>query len=265
MPPAEAVFDGIAVFVMHGIFWWMRLAHEGGNAGAMGAWLSMWNFGGAVDCESVGIRNVGVDMIRWFPTWCAVLFFPVMGWALEESDLQGFIDEAIKAGGGEVVVPPGEYVIKKGLKLVDGKGIRLAGMDKERTVLRWEGEEGGWLISVTGGASEKVSIGKLTLEGGNGVLIDGGKGAEVRDCLFQLGKGDGVLLKSGEGAVVESCSFRDIAGVGIKVAVVAKGAVVQGNWLTRCGTGIGVPEKSDALVLSNELVDAAAGVKAMEK
>jgi hypothetical protein len=208
-------------------------------------------------CESEVFGDVDFNMMRWFPALWAVVFFPVMGWALEEDDLQGFIDEAIKAGGGEVVIPPGEFVIRKGLRVMDGKGIRLVGMDKERTVLRWEGAEDGNLIAVTGGKTEKVSVGKLTLDGGNGVLIDGGIGIDVRDCLFQSGKEYGVSIKSANGVVVEACSFRDVTGTGIRIEEKVKGALVKGNWLTRCGADIGVPKSSDAVVSDNETISAA--------
>ena len=56
--------------------------------------------------------------------------------ALTEAEIQGYIDEAIKAGGGEVVIPPGEHLITKGLLLKDAKKIRLVGLDAERCVLK---------------------------------------------------------------------------------------------------------------------------------
>ena len=56
--------------------------------------------------------------------------------ALNEKEIQGFIDEAVKAGGGEVVIPPGTHLITKGLMLKDAKNIRLIGLDAERTILK---------------------------------------------------------------------------------------------------------------------------------
>lgn len=56
--------------------------------------------------------------------------------ALTEQEIQGYIDEAIKAGGGEVVIPPGVHQIVKGLQVKDAKKLRIVGIDMERTVLK---------------------------------------------------------------------------------------------------------------------------------
>lgn len=56
--------------------------------------------------------------------------------ALTEADLQRFIDDAIKAGGGEVIIPPGTYLIEKGLKIKDAKKLRIIGLDAEETILK---------------------------------------------------------------------------------------------------------------------------------
>lgn len=59
---------------------------------------------------------------------------PVLG--LTEAEIQGFIDEAIKAGGGEVIIPPGTHVIERGLMLRDAKKVRFVGLDPETCVLK---------------------------------------------------------------------------------------------------------------------------------
>ena len=56
--------------------------------------------------------------------------------ALPEAEIQRFIDDAIKAGGGEVVIPPGVHLIERGLMLKDAKKLRLVGLDAEETVLK---------------------------------------------------------------------------------------------------------------------------------
>lgn len=56
--------------------------------------------------------------------------------ALTEAEIQRFIDEAIKAGGGEVVIPPGVHLIEKGLMVKDAKKLRIIGLDAEDTVLK---------------------------------------------------------------------------------------------------------------------------------
>lgn len=56
--------------------------------------------------------------------------------ALTEGEIQGFINEAIKAGGGEVVIPPGTHIIEKGLMVKDAKKLRIIGLDAENTILK---------------------------------------------------------------------------------------------------------------------------------
>jgi len=56
--------------------------------------------------------------------------------ALPEAELQRYIDEAVKAGGGEVVIPPGVHLIEHGLMVKDAKKLRIVGLDAETTVLQ---------------------------------------------------------------------------------------------------------------------------------
>ncbi len=56
--------------------------------------------------------------------------------ALPEAEIQRYIDEAIKAGGGEVVIPPGVHLIERGLRVKDAKKLRIVGLDAEETVLK---------------------------------------------------------------------------------------------------------------------------------
>jgi parallel beta-helix repeat protein len=56
--------------------------------------------------------------------------------ALTEQEIQGYINDAIKAGGGEVVIPPGTHMITKGLVIQDAKKLRLIGLDAERCILK---------------------------------------------------------------------------------------------------------------------------------
>lgn len=52
------------------------------------------------------------------------------------ADFQKFVDEAIAAGGGEVMIPPGTWVLEKGLFLKDAKGLVIAGLDRDRCILK---------------------------------------------------------------------------------------------------------------------------------
>jgi len=56
--------------------------------------------------------------------------------ALTEQEIQGYINDAIKAGGGEVVIPPGTHLITQGLVIKDAKKLRLIGLDAERCLLK---------------------------------------------------------------------------------------------------------------------------------
>lgn len=56
--------------------------------------------------------------------------------ALTEAEIQKFIDDAIKAGGGEVAIPPGVHMIERGLIVKDAKKLRLIGLDAEESVLK---------------------------------------------------------------------------------------------------------------------------------
>lgn len=67
-----------------------------------------------------------------------VLFFAALqsARALPEAELQRYINEAIKAGGGEVVIPPGVHLIERGLMVNDAQKLRIVGLDAENTVLQ---------------------------------------------------------------------------------------------------------------------------------
>ncbi|MBB5035632.1 right-handed parallel beta-helix repeat-containing protein [Prosthecobacter vanneervenii] len=72
-----------------------------------------------------------------FPALLALFFILLQSaHALPEAELQRYINEAIKAGGGEVVIPPGVHLIKRGLVLKDAKKLRIVGLDAEDTVLK---------------------------------------------------------------------------------------------------------------------------------
>jgi len=56
--------------------------------------------------------------------------------ALTGDEIQSFIDQAIKAGGGEIVVPPGTHVLTRALQLKGAAKTRLIGLDAETCVLK---------------------------------------------------------------------------------------------------------------------------------
>ena len=67
---------------------------------------------------------------------CLLCLLSLSAYALSEKELQSFIDDAIKAGGGEVVIPHGEHHIERGLKIKDAKNLRLVGLDAETCILK---------------------------------------------------------------------------------------------------------------------------------
>ena len=73
-------------------------------------------------------------MLRHFLLLCLL---PVCAaTAMTEQEIQAAIDAAIKAGGGEVVIPPGVHRITHGLLVKDAKKLRIIGLDTERCVLQ---------------------------------------------------------------------------------------------------------------------------------
>jgi hypothetical protein len=181
--------------------------------------------------------------------------------ALPESEIQRFIDEAIQAGGGEVVIPPGVHVIERGLMLKDAKKLRLVGLDAEESILKAApGAKGMLLIS---GACEEVRIEKLTLDGGWAAIVDHpdlkspNKFAKilVGRCFFQNQKGSAILFpKTGiENLEIDACSFRDIASRAIELGENASGIQITHNHFTRCDSAVMLAGSQKGLVASNEI------------
>lgn len=71
-----------------------------------------------------------------FCSWPLLCLLAFLSAHAEDMPLQKFVDEAIKAGSGEVTVPPGTYTLPRGLLLKDAKQIALIGMDRERCILK---------------------------------------------------------------------------------------------------------------------------------
>jgi hypothetical protein len=75
-------------------------------------------------------------MARFPSLLAACLMSFVFARGEDVQQLQKFVDEAIKAGSGEVTVPPGTYTLPRGLLLKDAKKIAIIGMDRERCILK---------------------------------------------------------------------------------------------------------------------------------
>ncbi|MFN0077670.1 MAG: NosD domain-containing protein [Prosthecobacter sp.] len=188
--------------------------------------------------------------------------------ALPEADIQRFIDEAIKAGGGEVVIPPGVHVIQRGLMLKDAKKLRIIGLDAEASVLK--AAPNAVSLFLLGGACEEVRIEKLTFEGGQDAVAEmaepgqTNKLAKVRvgRCFFQNQRRAAVLLPKAaiEALEIEDCTFRDIAGAAIVFGEQMSGCSITHNHVTRCQTGVQLTGSQRCLVASNEISACDTGV-----
>lgn len=186
-------------------------------------------------------------------------------WALPEAEIQRFIDEAIQAGGGEVVIPPGVHVIEIGLRLAEAKKLRLIGLDAEECVLK--GGKDTTEILRLGGCCESVFIEKLTFEGGKHAITesDGPKPSSkivIGRCFFQNQAAAAVSLPKAEieSLEIDQCSFRDIAGAGVLFGGQVSGSQITHNHFTRCQTGVALDGPQKCLVASNELSDCGTGV-----
>jgi hypothetical protein len=186
--------------------------------------------------------------------------------ASAQAPLQQWIDEAIKAGGGVVTVPPGEHVLPAGLVIKGAKKLALRGMDKERCILRLakspDGKTPRSLIQIEAGC-ETIEIANLTLDGA-GMAISAlvniapekakpdTKDITVRDCLFEESSGDGFSVGHAGACVVERCSFRDFKGVAVHFGVEATEGVARGNHIIRCGKAFDVRDAAKCSLVGNE-------------
>lgn len=293
------------------------------------------------------------------------LLITAQAFALSEKEIQGFIDEAIKAGGGEVMIPPGTHLITKGLVIKDAKKLRLVGYDKEASILKLpplafaesaeaasvgatrlalrrsqnlavgmrlhlecDGELDAFtqkpkpfqiafvkemspdavvlrdplkfpvpastmirdsqapnLIEVRG-ASDGVTIEKLTLDGGRtpadppvrghaqlcGIFASGAysyekgptapriKGVRVTRCIIQNCFGRGVAFYSVEDSAVDDCTVMDCNDEAVDLDHFTQKTLVQHNHFARCNVGVELNDANDCAVLFNEMRDCGIGV-----
>lgn len=207
-------------------------------------------------------------MFRFVLIFCLLLAAVRPSSALTEDEIQKFIDEAIKAGGGEVVIPPGVHVIEKGLRLTNAKKLRLIGLDAEESILQAAPDAKGMVL--ISGSCEEVRIEKLTLDGGWAAIVDHpdlkspNKFAKIRigRCFFQNQKNSAILFPKTEieNLEIDACSFRDITKEAIYLAMNASSIQITHNHFTRCGSGVALYGSRKCLVASNEISDCGTGI-----
>jgi hypothetical protein len=204
-----------------------------------------------------------------------VLFLAALqsAWALPEAELQRYIDEAIKAGGGEVAIPPGVHLIEHGLILKAAKKLRIIGLDAEESVLK--GGKGVTALIQLGPGCENVRIEKLTFDGSQSAVSEwhdprepadnAGKGIAkilLSRCFFQNEKENAVLLPMArvDGLSIEDCSFRDIGQAAIYLGEKTSNSSITHNQFIRCGSGVALHGSQKCLVASDELKDCRTGI-----
>ncbi len=190
--------------------------------------------------------------------------------ALPEAELQRYIDEAIKAGGGEVVIPPGVHLIECGLMVKDAKKLRIVGLEAEETVLKAASDKI-TLISLMG-SCENVRIEKLSFEGGvfgvwrrvpEEAQIKGDPkliGFTIMRCFFQHQHSNAVLLGAAEQTTVEDCSFSDINSVSLMFGGGSAEGIVRHNHFIRCRTAVALLGTRKISVVANEISHCSTGV-----
>jgi len=186
--------------------------------------------------------------------------------ASAQAPLQKWIDEAIKAGGGVVTVPPGEHVLSVGLVIKNAKKLALRGMDKEICIIRLakpaDGKTLRSLIQIEADC-ETIEIANLTLAGA-GMAIPtlvtiapekgkiAAKDITVRECLFEESSGNGLSVGHAGTCVVERCSFRDFKGVAVLFSKEATDGVARGNHIIRCDKAFDIQDAAKCSLVGNE-------------
>lgn len=74
--------------------------------------------------------------MRYFLFFTIVILLTGPLRAETEGDLKQRIDAAIKAGGGEIVIPAGQYAITRGLMLKNAKNVKIIAAEPGRTILQ---------------------------------------------------------------------------------------------------------------------------------
>lgn len=190
------------------------------------------------------------------------------GEGFTSGQIQKFIDDAIAAGGGEVVLPPGRHRLTESLVIKDAEKLRLVGLEAEATWLlpAAQVEKPFPLVVIEGGCKD-VRLVKLTLttrEAGDAfagealVRISGAgdKRPEVLmdRCLLEHHAGSGVVLETAGESRIADCVFMDLQGPALLASGACRGVVVEHNHLTRCGEPALVltAETSRCQILANE-------------
>jgi len=211
-------------------------------------------------------------MRLFFISLLALIQFSASGHAegFSGKELQQFIDDAIAAGGGEVVLPQGRHRLSQPLVIKDAVKLRVIGLEAEDThLLPAKDIEKPFPLLVIEGKSDGVSIAKLTFTTGDSTLdftdqplihISGSDtdpaSVQIDRCFFENHGGSGIMMKQVKASRITASTFMDLGGIAIQVTGKATDLVIQHNHLTRiAGAAIDLgPEAQTTEQIANEIV-----------
>ncbi len=206
------------------------------------------------------------SLYRWL---CVLALLTPGGVTFGAFDLHAEVARAIAAGGGEVVVPPGEHVLQQPLLIEDASKLDIVGYDQERCILRLE-SAGRSLLELRGKCAD-VHIRKLTFDGAQRVacgirvgLSDASsadvKGVVISDCFVQGFSEVGLEVLAAQSSRVERCTFMDIRGSAVRLAKGSRDIVLKHSHITRSLVAVALIGAEECGVVFNEMRDCGSGI-----
>jgi hypothetical protein len=166
------------------------------------------------------------------------------------ADLQKFIDDALAAGGGQVILPPGTHSLDAPLVVKNAAKLRLVGLDAEDTFLQpvKDASKPFPLLQIEGTATD-LTIAKITFTTtsetfANFPLIDvtgttekdASTTVQIDRCFFQNHPGPGIQIANAKDSRITASTFMDLGGPAIHATGTTTALTLQHNHLTRTGT-----------------------------
>jgi hypothetical protein len=194
---------------------------------------------------------------------------------ITEAELQAQIDTAIQAGGGEVVIPPGEVLISKGLVVKDAKNLRIIGYDAERSTLKL-GAGAKVSLLILEGSVVGVSIEKLVFDGGGAEAASGtsallqlapiptskpeDQGIRVERCIFQNATGIGVHGSGISRCQIQICTFKDLGSAAVRLDGACQDVTVADCHMARSAVAVELVHTEGCTVTGIESRACGAGI-----
>jgi hypothetical protein len=130
--------------------------------------------------------------------WWGCLLWMACPLAAQPFDFIKEVESALAAGGGEVVVPPGEYTLTRTIRLTGSAPLEIAGYDKERCVLRLARPRPTALAEPAPAAAPSIRLLDVTdLRVGDGLVLQPDSSAPAQQIRVEVVAmvGDTVALK----------------------------------------------------------------------